>query len=193
MWNPLLFFYPSINFSFSLSVRLIIPVPILPWLSNLFLFFFVLFLFFSLSLFLNDLLGDLFTSRCDRVTYLWWVWEFESLRWAMWVRCKWRRRSEPIKWWLNGGVQRERMFHPEVKATTTEAVGFSRKRNICNDPRRWWRLGVVNVPSGSAAIRPSIEPNIPAVPLSISKIKKQTKYYYYYYKAKTTKIRIIII
>jgi hypothetical protein len=78
-------------------------------------------------------------------------------------------------------------IRPEVKATTMGVAGFSRKRNIGNDPRRWWRLGVVNVPSGSAAIRPSIEPNIPAVPLSISKIKKQTKYYYYYYKAQDNK------
>lgn len=49
--------------------------------------------------------------------------------------------------------------------TTTAALGFSRKRNSGNDPRHWWRLGAVIGPSGSAASRPSIEPDIPAVPL----------------------------
>jgi hypothetical protein len=57
-------------------------------------------------------------------------------------------------------------IRPEVKATTTMGVaGFSRKRNIGNDPRRWWRLGAANGPSGSAGIRPSTGPNIPAAPL----------------------------
>lgn len=53
------------------------------------------------------------------------------------------------------------------------ALEFSRKQNSGNDPRHWWRLGVAIGPSGSAASRPSTEPDIPVVRLSIKQVTKR--------------------